>query len=197
MKKSRVTVGVDEVGRGCLAGPVVAAAVIIPDSFHALDWILEVRDSKKLSPKKRQYLSSMICQDSIWAIREVPARMVDEMNILNATLRAMNMAVNSVISQGGNPGLVLVDGNRKIPDIGLPQETIIGGDDVMKDIGAASIIAKVYRDKLMVDADLLYPEYGFAQHKGYGTKQHRQAIMEYGVTPLHRKTFKGVSEYVI
>ncbi len=109
----------------------------------------------------------------------------------------MFRAVHSVIAQeGGCDAIALVDGTHQIPWLTIPQRTVKGGDDIHKVIGAASIVAKVYRDSYMVEMDSIYPEYGFAQHKGYGTEQHRQAIMEHGITPLHRKTFRGVSEYV-
>jgi len=191
---SKQIVGVDEVGRGCLAGPVVAAAVILPEE-HA-DWIDEIRDSKKLSEKKRERLAALIQEHCTWSIRESSVAEVDKQNILRASLQAMFRAVHSVCTQNTEVELVLVDGTHKIPKCPLPQETVKGGDDIHKCIGAASIIAKVHRDNYMKGMDTLYPEYGFAQHKGYGTEQHRQAIMEHGITPLHRKTFKGVTEYV-
>lgn len=189
----RKIIGVDEVGRGCLAGPVVCAAVVLPDT--AYDWIHEIRDSKKLSAKKRQRLAGLIIDHSVYAIREGSVEQVDSDNILRATLWTMRECVNAVVAQDGKADLVLVDGNHKIPGLGLPQEAIEGGDDIHKAIGAASIIAKVYRDNYMVGMDAIYPQYGFAQHKGYGTEQHREAIMMHGPCKLHRLTFKGVYEY--
>ena len=189
----RKIIGVDEVGRGCLAGPVVCAAVVLPDTNY--DWIQEIRDSKKLSAKKRQRLAGLIIDHSVYAIREGSVEQVDSDNILRATLWAMRECVNAVVAQDGKADLVLVDGNHKIPGLGLPQEAIEGGDDIHKAIGAASIIAKVYRDNYMVGMDAIYPQYGFAQHKGYGTEQHREAIMMHGPCKLHRLTFKGVYEY--
>lgn len=198
-KDSRITIGVDEAGRGCLAGPVVASAVILPDVEYP--WIEDIRDSKKLSAKKRVALANDISKFCIWSIREVPAYQIDEINILQATLLAMRNAVEDVYSQSSEfqkPGLVLVDGNKRIPGLKIPveQETIPGGDDLIKAIGAASILAKVYRDNYMTGIDAIHPEYGFAKHKGYGTAQHREAIMVHGPCPIHRKTFKGVFEYV-
>lgn len=190
----RKIIGVDEVGRGCLAGPVVCAAVILPDEPY--DWIQEIRDSKKLSAKKRQKLAELIIKHSVYAIREGSVEQVDSDNILRTTLLTMRECVNAVVSQSGKADLVLVDGNHKIPGLGLPQEAIEGGDDIHKAIGAASIIAKVYRDSYMTGMDVIYPAYGFAQHKGYGTEQHREAIMMHGPCKLHRLTFKGVYEYV-
>lgn len=188
-------VGVDEVGRGCLAGPVVAAAVILPEI--TFEWILEIRDSKKLSPKKRERLAALIREHCTWSVRESSVSEVDTQNVLHASLGAMFRAVHSIVAQSDGRDLVaLVDGIHQIPWLTIPQHTVKGGDDIHKVIGAASIVAKVYRDNYMVGMDNVYPEYGFAQHKGYGTEQHRQAIMEHGITPLHRKTFKGVSEYV-
>jgi len=190
---SRKIIGVDEVGRGCLAGPVVCAAVILPDKSRP--WIEQVKDSKKLSPKKRQLLSEYIIEECVYAIYEGSARQIEEYNILQATLQTMKKCVESVVKQGG-PGLVLVDGNQEIPGLKLPQQTVKGGDDIYKAIGAASIIAKVYRDNFMIGMDVSYPEYGFAKHKGYGTEQHREAIMIHGPCHIHRMTFRGVYEYV-
>lgn len=190
----RIVAGVDEVGRGCLAGPVVAAAVVLPRERY--EWIEEIRDSKKVSPKKRERLAGLICEHSIWAIREAPAYVIDDMNILQASLYVMRLCVESIQAQGCEMDLVLVDGNQRIPGINLPQEALKGGDNIHKAIGAASIIAKVYRDNFMKSVGVIRPEYGFEKHKGYGTEQHREAIMIYGVCPIHRRTFKGVKEYV-
>jgi ribonuclease HII len=190
---SRKVIGVDEVGRGCLAGPVVCAAVILPDVPYP--WVAEIRDSKKLTAKKRQELATLITQHSLYAIREGSVEQIDTDNILRTTLLTMRECVNAVFAQGGKADLVLVDGNQTIPGLGLAQEAIEGGDDIHKAIGAASIIAKVYRDNYMQGMDTFYPEYGFAKHKGYGTEQHRQAIMVHGPCKIHRLTFKGVYEY--
>ena len=198
MKENRITIGVDEAGRGCLAGPVVAAAVILPELHYP--WIDEIRDSKKLSPKRRVALANTITEFCTWSIRESTAYQIDEINILQATLLAMREAVEDLYHQCSEfkkPGLILVDGNRAIPSLTLPveQQTITGGDDLIKAIGAASILAKVYRDNYMFGIGLIHPEYGFAKHKGYGTEQHREAIMVHGPCVIHRTTFKGVYEY--
>lgn len=192
---NRIVAGVDEVGRGCLAGPVVAAAVVLPTEHH--DWIEEIKDSKKIAPKKRERLANLICEHSTWAIREASAHVIDDMNILRASLHVMRLCVECLQQQGCEPELVLVDGNYPIPGVDLPQEALKGGDNLHKAIGAASIIAKVYRDKFMTSVADLHPEYGFEKNKGYGTEAHREAIMVHGVSPIHRRTFRGVREYVI
>jgi ribonuclease HII len=192
VKMSRIIVGVDEVGRGCLAGPVVSAAVIIP---HELPWVGEIKDSKKLTPVKREELAILITDTCHWAIRDAKVRRIEEFNILRATLWSMEKAV-AALSEQIEPDLVLVDGNHRIPGLKFPQETIKNGDNLYKCIGAASVIAKVYRDNYMIGMHEFYPQYNWAKNKGYGTEEHRQAIMEYGVTKEHRKTFRGVLEYV-
>lgn len=174
-----------------MAGPVVAAAVVLPTERYT--WVDEIRDSKKLGPKKREQLAELITEHSIWSIQETPAYKVDDMNILQATLWAMRRAVEAL---SVTPDLVLVDGKHSIPGLEIPQETIIGGDNINKAIAAASIIAKVSRDAWMRTVHLLHPMYGWDRNKGYGTAEHREAIMVYGPTPLHRRSFKGVSEYV-
>jgi ribonuclease HII len=189
---SRIIVGVDEVGRGCLAGPVVTAAVAIP---HELPWVEEIKDSKKLTHKKRVELSKFIIDTCYWAIRDGAVHLIERDNILQATLWCMKKSVIALSAQV-KPDLVLVDGNQRIPDLEFPQETIKNGDNLYKCIGAASIIAKVYRDNYMVGMHEFYPQYNWAKNKGYGTEEHRQAIMEYGITKEHRKTFRGVMEYV-
>lgn len=188
---SRIVAGVDEVGRGCLAGPVVAAAVILPTEHRP--WIDQIRDSKKLSPKKRELLAEYIIAECVCSISDAPAYVVDDMNILQATLWTMEKAVRAL---SVTPDLVLVDGNHRIPGLEIPQETIIGGDNIHKAIGAASIIAKTSRDAWMKDVHLLHPMYGWDKNKGYGTAEHREAIMVHGPTALHRRSFKGVTEYV-
>jgi ribonuclease HII len=174
--------GVDEVGRGPLAGPVVAAAVIL----HPLAPIDGLRDSKRLSAAQRETLYEEIRKHAI-AIgvgRAEPAE-IDRMNILRATLLAMQRAVAMLAVR---PDVVYVDGNVT-PVFGVPAVAIIGGDDLHAAISAASIIAKVLRDREMHDAALQYPEYGFERHKGYATATHLGALAEFGPTPIHRKTF--------
>ena len=195
MMTRQIVMGVDEVGRGCLAGPVYAAAVILPEGEEYQEWISQIRDSKKVSPKKREKLAQIIMDNSVWYIEQTWPSDIDRYNILQATLMAMRGAVKSAaIIQ--TPDIVLVDGNQKIPELELPQECIKGGDDIIKAIGAASIIAKVTRDNFMQGMHSAHPEYGWNRNKGYGTKEHRDAIEKYGITPLHRRSFKGVQEYV-
>ncbi|MDE6598219.1 MAG: ribonuclease HII [Clostridia bacterium] len=174
--------GVDEVGRGPLAGPVVCAAVIMP-----LENLIEgIDDSKKLSAKKRERLSELILNTAIsYSICRVEAETIDEINILEATKLCMKNAIESLKI---TPDFVLTDGNMTL-DISIPQKSIIKGDSNSYSIGAASIIAKVYRDALMDGYDKEYPKYAFVKNKGYGTAEHIRAIQEYGLTALHRRSF--------
>ncbi len=177
--------GIDEAGRGPLAGPVVAAAVILPPqmTLSGLD------DSKKLNPAKRETLFDLIHQVAIAVgIGVVQAEEIDRINILQATWKAMNQAIGSLIPP---PGHLLVDGGE-IPGQTIPQTGIIDGDSLSASVAAASIVAKVSRDRMMEQYDLLFPAYGFARHKGYGTKEHLEAIRKHGPCPLHRRCFKGV-----
>lgn len=181
--------GIDEAGRGPLAGPVVAAAVILPATFELPD----LTDSKKLSPLKRQELYPLICtQARAFAIGLSSAETIDRVNILQGTLQAMQLAVTRLKIPAD---YLLVDGISKIPH-GTPQLTIKQGDSRSLSIAAASVIAKVVRDRIMCAFDRHYPQYGFAEHKGYGTAAHLAAIARFGPSPLHRKTFRGVREYV-
>lgn len=174
--------GVDEVGRGPLAGPVVCAAVIMP-----LDDIIEgVDDSKKLSAKKRAYLAEEIQKKAIaYSICRIEPQVIDEINILEATKLCMKNAVESLKIK---PDFVLTDGNMTL-NIDIPQQSVIKGDYYSYSIGAASIIAKVYRDNLMDDYAEVYPEYAFEVNKGYGTKKHIEGILSAGLCPIHRKSF--------
>lgn len=183
MKKGySVVTGVDEAGRGPLAGAVFAAAVILPPEFM----IEGIDDSKKLSPKKRDELYDLICENALcYATAAVDEVVIDEINILNATYLAMQKAVKG-LSQ--TPEFVLVDGDRK-PSLPMPCDTLVKGDSKSISIAAASILAKVERDRYIVKMAEQYPEYGFEQHKGYGTKQHTEAILKYGPSPIHRMTF--------
>lgn len=174
--------GVDEAGRGPLCGPVVAAAVILPK--HGC--IEGVNDSKKISEKKREKLYDDIMKGAIAVgvgISDVDV--IEKVNILNATKIAMKKAIESLSIK---PDYVLIDGNQKI-DIEILQETVVSGDAKSESIASASIIAKVTRDRVLRKFDEIYPEYGFAKHKGYGTKAHIEAIKKYGLTPIHRKSF--------
>ncbi len=181
--------GVDEAGRGPLAGPVVAAAVIFPTEID----IVGLDDSKKLSPQKREELFPQIQENAItFGVAAVDHEIIDEINILQAARLAMKQAVEQLAPC---PDLLLIDGNQKI-DSSLNQWAIVKGDSKSLSIAAASILAKVTRDKIMDDYHKLYPQYEFNRHKGYGTKLHRTLIQEHGPCPIHRSTFRGVAEYI-
>ncbi len=174
--------GVDEAGRGPLCGPVVAAAVILKED----DMIEGVNDSKKLSEKKREEVYGKIMDKAIAVgvgVKDVDV--IEEVNILNATKLAMKEAIDNLKVR---PEFVLIDGNQMI-DIDINAKTVVHGDAISESIAAASIIAKVTRDRMLIEWDKKYPEYGFAKHKGYGTKAHIEAIQKYGLTPLHRPSF--------
>ncbi len=174
--------GVDEAGRGPLSGSVYAAACILPFGFE----IPGLNDSKKLSPKKREALFDIITENAIaYAIASASPREIDEMNILNADLLAMRRAVEML---SPTPSLLLIDGNIA-RDFSLPAYPVVKGDSISASIAAASILAKVTRDRMCLEDDRLYPMYGFAKHKGYGTKEHYEALREYGPCPIHRRSF--------
>ena len=176
--------GTDEAGRGPLAGPVVAAAVILPAGLV----IPGLDDSKKLTEKRREALYGMILEKALaYGIAEASAREIDEINILAASLLAMRRAVETV-KKTAVPGVVLVDGNRPT-DFGVPSETVVHGDAISQSVAAASVLAKVTRDRLLDELDGVYPAYGFAKHKGYPTKEHKLAVYEYGPCPEHRTSF--------
>ena len=174
--------GVDEAGRGPLAGPVYAAAVILKEGA-VIDGI---NDSKKLTEKKREELFDIIIENSVsYAIASVDEKVIDEVNILNATHMAMNDAVGKLKQKAD---FVLIDGNS-IKNMKTPHETVVKGDAKSISIAAASILAKVSRDRYITEMAEKYPQYGFEKHKGYGTKAHNEAILEHGPSPIHRKTF--------
>ena len=175
--------GVDEAGRGPLAGPVCAAAVILPPDLE----IEGLNDSKKLSEKRREALYQVITDQALaYGVAFASEQEIDEINILQATFLAMRRAVDLLSVP---PAIALVDGNRE-PDFGaLPVKTIVKGDSLSANIAAASILAKVTRDRLMCEQDARYPQYGFAIHKGYGTQAHYAALRTYGPCPIHRRTF--------
>ena len=178
----QVICGVDEAGRGPLAGPVCAAAVILPKhaEFPGLT------DSKKLTDKKRRELYPLIMEQAVaYGIGFATEQEIDEINILQATFLAMQRALDQLTVK---PDLALIDGNRE-KDFGLPVKTVVKGDSLSANIAAASILAKVTRDNLMVEMAEKYPQYGFEIHKGYGTKAHYAALREYGASPVHRMTF--------
>ena len=187
-KGFKAVCGVDEAGRGPLAGPVFAGAVILPENYsHPV-----LNDSKKLSEKKRDEVYDDIIRDAIsWSVGVATEKEIDEINILNATFLAMKRAVDGLSIK---PDFLYVDGNR-YPKTGITEETIVKGDGKCISVAAASIIAKVSRDRLMYELDKKYPQYCFAQHKGYGTKLHYEMIKQYGISEIHRKTFlKNIDE---
>lgn len=180
--------GIDEAGRGPLAGPVCAAAVILP-----LDCEIDgLNDSKKLTEKKREFLFDVVCGKALaYGIGFASEQEIDEINILQATYLAMCRAVEALPQKAD---WAMVDGNR-MPPLGIPGETVVKGDGKCASIAAASILAKVSRDRVLREMDEKYPEYGFAKHKGYGTKAHYEAIKQYGILPVHRRSFlKNLSE---
>jgi len=181
-KGYRVICGVDEAGRGPLAGPVFAAAVILPDGLQDIG----LNDSKKLSEKKRDELFDVIKEKAIsWSVASADENEIDELNILNATFLAMKRAVEGLTVK---PELALIDGNRR-PQTGIEEVTIVKGDSKSISIAAASILAKVSRDRFMLELDKKYPEYDFKRHKGYPTKLHYEKIKEHGISPVHRISF--------
>ncbi|MBN2689639.1 MAG: ribonuclease HII [Gammaproteobacteria bacterium] len=187
--KHELIVGIDEAGRGPLAGPVVAAAVILdPDSL-----IEGLNDSKKLTERKREALYDLITANALsFAIASASVAEIDDINILQATLLAMQRAVAKLNIK---PTFAQIDGNI-CPKLDIPSEAIIKGDQLIPSISAASILAKVYRDRQMLALDLEYPQYGFAKHKGYGTKQHIDAIKQHSITPHHRRSFAPIKNLI-
>ncbi|WP_059005139.1 ribonuclease HII [Bittarella massiliensis (ex Durand et al. 2017)] len=174
--------GVDEAGRGPLAGPVCAAAVVLPEGYLPAG----LNDSKKLTEKRRELLFDEIRENAVaYSVQLVDNEIIDDINILNATMQAMAQAIAGL---GVPVELALIDGNR-CPPANLPCQAVVQGDARSASIAAASILAKVTRDRLMLEYDQLFPGYGFARHKGYPTKAHYQALTELGVTPIHRLTF--------
>ncbi len=179
--------GVDEAGRGPLAGPVIAAAVIL-DARNPIEGLA---DSKKLSARQRERLFDLICARALCcAVGSASVQEIDEVNILQATMLAMRRAVQGLRL---TPSKVLIDGNR-IPVLTVRAEAIVGGDALVPEISAASIIAKVHRDRWCAQLDAQYPDYGFARHKGYGTAQHLEALRRLGACPEHRRTFAPVTQ---
>jgi len=200
-----IIAGVDEVGRGPLAGPVVSAACVIKDvtNFESVSddgvWKL-VRDSKLLSEKQREEVFAFIQEKFFVGIGKCSPKAIDEINILQATFLAMKKALDGLEKDIDADGryseaekmMIMIDGNQLLPNFMREQMCVPKGDNISKSIAAASIIAKVARDKMMVKYDEKYPQYGFAQHKGYGTKMHMMALHTHGATPIHRKSFKPV-----
>ncbi len=183
---ARRVAGVDEVGRGPLAGPVVAAAVLLPEHFRPEG----INDSKKLSARQRLSAFERICRQAAGiGVGVIDAEVIDRINILQAALLAMATAIDQLDPQ---PDYLLVDGNQTVKRP-IPQMTLTRGDSRSISIAAASIVAKVTRDRLMEDYHQLYPDYGFARHKGYPTQAHREAVRRLGCCPIHRRSFKGVA----
>ena len=176
--------GCDEAGRGCLAGPVVAAAVILPERFaHPL-----LNDSKQLTETQRELLRPIIEAEALsWGIGVCSPEEIDQLNILQASITAMHRAIDQLVL---SPELLLIDGNRFRPYPGIPHECIVKGDATYRSIAAASILAKTERDRMMLELAQQYPGYGFAEHKGYPTPQHRAALAELGPSPVHRLSFR-------
>ena len=180
----RVEAGCDEAGRGCLAGPVFAAAVILPKDYRNP----MLNDSKQLTARQREKLKLVIEQEAIaFAVEAVDHKTIDEINILNASFLAMHKAIGKLPAP---PQLILVDGNRFRPYPGIPHKCIVKGDSLFASIAAASILAKTYRDDFMRQAGKLYPNYGWGKNKGYPTKEHREAIAQFGISELHRLSFR-------
>ncbi|HIK33453.1 MAG TPA: ribonuclease HII [Oscillatoriales cyanobacterium M4454_W2019_049] len=188
------TAGVDEVGRGAWFGPVVAAAVLLSPEAELELAALGVTDSKKLSPKRRQILVGEIrdraidCQIGVATVAEI-----DRLNILQASLLAMRRAI---LQLNPAPSMCFIDGNQPISDLNISQQTIVGGDGNSIAIAAASIVAKVWRDELITNLAAEYPQYDLARNKGYGTAKHRQALQQYGVSDLHRRSFRPILELI-
>ncbi|MCR4774392.1 MAG: ribonuclease HII [Prevotella sp.] len=181
--KDKIEAGCDEAGRGCLAGSVYAAAVILPDDYNNP----ELNDSKKLSLRKRYELREQIKRDAVaWAVGIVTPEEIDEINILNASILAMHRALDALKVR---PQAIIVDGNKFKPYRNLPHTTIVKGDGKYQAIAAASILAKTYRDDYMDSIAEEYPQYDWKSNKGYPTKKHRAAIAEHGITPYHRKSY--------
>jgi ribonuclease HII len=187
-KYNELECGTDEAGRGCLAGPVTAAAVILPQDFY----IEELNDSKQLSEKIRLQLKPLIEEKSVaFSFCHIEPSEIDQINILNASIKAMHL---SIASLSISPRFIIVDGNRFKPYKNISHETIVKGDSKYLSIAAASVLAKTYRDKYMETIHEEYPMYNWKQNKGYPTKEHREAIAKYGLTKYHRLSFKQLPE---
>lgn len=183
-----IEAGCDEAGRGCLAGPVFAAAVIFPPDFK----FIGINDSKKLTETQRYALREIIQKEAIaFAVGQVSAEEIDEINILNASFLAMHRALDLLPVSAE---FLIIDGNRFKKYNSIPHECIVQGDGKYLSIAAASILAKTYRDDLMAELAMNFPQYDWGNNKGYATLKHRQAVMEHGISPYHRKTFRTVSE---
>ena len=186
-RDTKLIAGVDEVGRGCVAGPVVACAVILPSDETLLEKLSEVNDSKKLSEEKREQLFPLIQEVALtYGVGIISHEVIDQVNILQATFMAMREALSKLTIQ---PEIIFVDGNKAIPTVDIQQTTIVKGDSKSLSIASASIIAKVIRDRIMVEYANEFDNYFFKTNKGYGTKEHVEAIKKFGLSSIHRKTF--------
>jgi len=182
-QRELIEVGCDEAGRGCLAGSVFAAAVILPSDFHHP----LLNDSKQMTEKRRDQLRKIIEQEAVaWSVQEVTAERIDKINILNASIEGMNLAIKAL---GVKPEFIVVDGNRFKTDLDIPYRTIVKGDGKYANIAAASVLAKTHRDEYMMRLAEEYPMYGWAKNKGYPTREHRLAVREHGLSPYHRLSF--------
>ncbi len=187
-KEGLTEAGCDEAGRGCLAGSVFAAAVIFPPDYANA----ELNDSKQLTARRRYALREVVQRDALaWAVAEVSPEEIDQINILNASILAMHRTLDKLALR---PGFVIVDGNRFKPYGDVPHATIVKGDGKYLSIAAASILAKTYRDDYMTRLHGAYPYYGWDHNAGYPTKEHREGILRYGLTPYHRRSFGGLGE---
>ncbi|MFA4880729.1 MAG: ribonuclease HII [Candidatus Doudnabacteria bacterium] len=189
----KIIIGVDEAGRGPWAGPVIAAAVWLPHNAQGNLFLKEITDSKKINPEKREELFRLIAAEGQYGLGAASPYLIDELNILGATFRAMRIAVqNLVLGLRKKVDCVLVDGNLKIPALLYAQKPIVKGDGSERLIAAASIIAKVTRDRIMFALHQKYPQYGFDSHKGYGTIEHREKLAQFGPCAIHRRSFRPV-----
>lgn len=187
-QRELIEAGCDEAGRGCLAGSVFAAAVILPHDFHHP----LLNDSKQMTERRRNELRHIIEREAIaWRVEEVTAERIDRINILNASIEGMNLAIKGLTT---SPEFIVVDGNRFHTDLDIPWRTIVKGDGKYANIAAASVLAKTYRDEYMLRLAEEYPAYGWAKNKGYPTREHRLAIREHGLTPYHRLSFNTSPE---
>ena len=194
LNKPGLIVGLDEAGRGPWCGPVVAACVGWQDLKCPADLASMLDDSKKLSPQKRELLfDKTMVATPIWGIGQASAKEIDEINILQASFLAMRRALEEVIRKGFDPATALIDGNR-LPDWEMEKYAIIGGDGKSLSIAAASILAKVTRDRIMVELAQKYPHYGWEKNAGYGTKVHQEGFLKYGITPEHRQSYAPIKK---
>ncbi|MEE0863860.1 MAG: ribonuclease HII [Alistipes sp.] len=187
-QRELIEAGCDEAGRGCLAGSVFAAAVILPADFHHP----LLNDSKQMTERRRNQLREIIEREALaWSVQEVTAERIDQINILNASIEGMNLALKALSIR---PEYIIVDGNRFKTDLEIPYRTIVKGDGKYANIAAASVLAKTHRDEYMLRLAEEYPQYGWAKNKGYPTREHRLAIRDLGLTPYHRLTFNSSPE---